>query len=57
MKKMYNQPITEVASYSTEQLMDVVTASPAGSGGGGGTQGNDAPARHGVGPAVPGTGL
>ncbi len=54
---MYNQPITEVASYSTEQLMDVVTASPAGSGGGGGTQGNDAPARHGVGPAVPGTGL
>lgn len=54
---MYNQPLTEVNFVNMERVMQGATASPAGGDGPGGTTGNDAPARQGVGPAVPGTGL
>ncbi len=54
MKQMYKQPITEVAAFKTEYLMDTATMSTAGPGGGGKTE---APKRHSVAPAVPGDGL
>jgi len=38
MKKMYKEPITEVAAVNTERLMDTSTMSSAGSGGGGKTE-------------------
>ena len=54
MKKMYNQPKMEVSAVNTERMMQDMTMSSAGTGGGGAT---DAPARRGVGPEVPGGGL
>jgi hypothetical protein len=46
MKKMYNQPQTDVAAFETEHLMQGITLSPgAGEGGGGGVAG--APAARG----------
>ena len=56
MKAMYSQPKTDVSAVNTDYMV-MNTMSPAGSGGGGGTAGNDAPARRSVGPAVPGDGL
>ena len=53
MKKMYNNPKTEVLPVNTERLMDTTTMSSAGPGGGGATE---APVRN-VAPAVPGEGL
>lgn len=43
MKKMYNQPQTDVVALNTERLMDTTTMSP----GGPGTNQMDAPARRG----------
>ncbi len=45
MKKMYNNPKTEVAVVNTEYMMQDMTMSTAGAGGGGGTTGNEAPKR------------
>lgn len=42
--KMYKKPITEVAAFNTEHLMDSVTVSTAGGNGPGAT---DAPRRRG----------
>lgn len=42
--KMYKKPITEVAAFNTEHLMDSVTVSTAG---GDGPGANDAPRRRG----------
>ena len=42
--KMYKKPITEVAAFNTEHLMDSVTVSL---GGGNGSGSNDAPRRRG----------
>ena len=54
MKKMYNQPQTDVVALNTERLMDTATMSSAGSGGGGKTE---APVIRSVAPAVPGDAL
>ena len=45
--KMYKQPKTDVTVVNTEYMMQDVTMSSAGPGGGGGTTGTEAPARHG----------
>ena len=55
MKKMYNQPQTEILSVNTEYMMQDLTVSINEGGGGGGTAG--APARRSVAPSVPGAGL
>ncbi len=54
MKQMYKQPITEVAVVNTEYMMQDMTMSSAGTGGGGKTE---APKRYSVAPVVPGDGL
>ena len=54
MKKMYNNPKTEVLPVNTEHVMQGLTASVNEGGGGGGK--TEAPARN-VAPAVPGEGL
>jgi hypothetical protein len=46
--KMYNQPITEIAAFETERVMDSMTMS-AGPGGGGKTE---APKRSGDGDII-----
>ena len=54
MKQMYNKPETEVAVVNTEYMMQDMTMSSAGTGGGGKTE---APKRYSVAPVVPGDGL